>query len=206
MTQYLDKDNLTNTIPVLDISEHDLISADTYNETNIITKFNSVDDEGKILLYKAAIQLAIIGYGKKNYGSVRVNDQKVISLEDLFNKYSVKWNENQGVKFDTDTLSARRLLRLFRAHIQKFIEKNNKPSYLWLKYSSKDLKYMNICFPGSEHLVDNKDQAQYLLQTYMNLDNKQQTNFVDRLKRVYIARNIFAPLELEEIITRFKIR
>jgi len=123
MSQYLDKDDLTNKIPVLDISEHDLISADTYNETNILVRFNSIDDEGKVLLYKAAIQLAIIGYGKKNYGSVRINDQKVISLENLFNKYSVKWNESQGVKFDTDTLSARRLLRLFRAHIQKFIEK-----------------------------------------------------------------------------------
>jgi len=206
MSQYLDKDDLTNKIPVLDISEHDLISADTYNETNILVRFNSIDDEGKVLLYKAAIQLAIIGYGKKNYGSVRINDQKVISLENLFNKYSVKWNESQGVKFDTDTLSARRLLRLFRAHIQKFIEKNNKPSYLWLKYSSKDQQYINICFPGGEHLVDNKNQAQYLLQTYMDLDNKQQTNFVDRLKRVYIARNIFAPLELEDVITRYKTR
>jgi len=206
MSQYLDKDDLTNKIPVLDISEHDLISADTYNETNILARFNSIDDEGKVLLYKAAIQLAIIGYGKKNYGSVRINDQKVISLENLFNKYSVKWNESQGVKFDTDTLSARRLLRLFRAHIQKFIEKNNKPSYLWLKYSSKDQQYINICFPGGEHLVDNKNQAQYLLQTYMDLDNKQQTNFVDRLKRVYIARNIFAPLELEDVITRYKTR
>jgi len=206
MSQYLDKDDLTNKIPVLNISEHDLISADTYNETNILARFNSIDDEGKVLLYKAAIQLAIIGYGKKNYGSVRINDQKVISLENLFNKYSVKWNESQGVKFDTDTLSARRLLRLFRAHIQKFIEKNNKPSYLWLKYSSKDQQYINICFPGGEHLVDNKNQAQYLLQTYMDLDNKQQTNFVDRLKRVYIARNIFAPLELEDVITRYKTR
>jgi len=86
------------------------------------------------------------------------------------------------------------------------LKKNNKPSYLWLKYSSKDQQYINICFPGGEHLVDNKNQAQYLLQTYMDLDNKQQTNFVDRLKRVYIARNIFAPLELEDVITRYKTR
>jgi len=63
---------------------------------------------------------------------------------------------------------------------------------------------MNICFPGGEHLVETKDQAFYLIKTYFRLDNIFHTKFIDRLKRVFIARNIYKPLEIEEIIKNLK--
>jgi len=54
-----------------------LISTETYNET-IISK--SIEQIGSAICGPIAIQLAIIGYGNKNYGDVIINDKK--------NKYS----------------------------------------------------------------------------------------------------------------------
>jgi len=79
----------------------------------------------------------------------------------------------------------------------EFIKNSSRPSYLWLKYSTKDPKFMLICFPGAEHMVETKEEAMYLIETYKNLDSMMKTSFVIRLKRVFIARKIFTPLELE---------
>jgi len=102
-----------------------------------------------------------------------------------------------SAKYDDGELSVRRLLRFFRYQIMEFIRNSNRPSYLWLKYSTKDIKYATICFPGAEHLVETKEEALYLLKTYKNLDEMLKTGFVLRLKRVFIARKLFTPLELE---------
>jgi len=63
--QYLSKEILVQNIGILELSTNDLISGDTYNETKILETYNSFKKEDKILIYKAAIQLAIIGYGQK---------------------------------------------------------------------------------------------------------------------------------------------
>jgi len=101
-----------------------------------------------------------------------------------------------------DDLSARRLLRLFRYQIQKFIIENNRPSYLWNKYADKIEKnnvYMSICFPGGEHLVETKDQGEFLLETYGRLDEALGTKFRSRLKRIFIARRIFDPIKFQNV-------
>jgi len=127
--------------------------------------------------------MVLLGLMKKN----------VINLVDLFKKYQIKFQETQNAKYKNEELSARRLLRLFRFQIRDFIQLNKRPSYLYLKYSSKDLKYVNICFPGGEHLVKNQDEAIYLLNTYSNLDKIMNTKFVQRLQRVFIARGVLPP-------------
>jgi len=127
---------------------------------------------------------------KKNYGFIRLDEKTTIKLEDIFKQYNVKYLEKQNVKYDDGDLSARRLLRLFRHQIKSFIAVNNRASYLFIKYSDKNIKYMSICFPGGEHLVSTEDEAIYLYNVYNNLDKIQGTKFVDRLKRVYISRGI----------------
>jgi len=119
-----------------------------------------------------------------------------LSLFDLFQRLKIKFNEKINSKYDDDELSARRLLRLFRWQIKRFIETYDRPSYLWLKYANKNdnSKFMSICFPGGEHLVETKDEAIFLLDTYQRLDNLMKTKFVFRLKRVFIARGIFDPM------------
>jgi len=92
-----------------------------------------------------------------------------------------------------DELSARRLIRLHRYNIQNFIKEQKKPSYLWTKYSIKKPEFSHCCFPGAEHLIENQDEALYLLDTYKNLDLRMNTKFCVRIQRVFIARNIFKP-------------
>jgi len=194
INQYLNKDTLLKNIPEIDVKPTDLGTTDTYHEEKILMKYLSHTLEAQNLIYKAAIQLAIVGYGKKNYGFIRLNDKDILTLTSLFDKYKIKYNEKINVKYLEDELSARRLIRLFRFQIQKFIIQNKRPSYLWSKYANKiKIEYMSICFPGGEHLVETKDQALFLLDTYGQLDIAQQTKFRDRLKRVFIARNIIGP-------------
>jgi len=192
--QYLSKNELINEIPKIVVTVNDLGTTDTYHEDKILKKYLSLDKPGQILIYKAAIQLAIIGYGKKNYGFIRIDDKTQINLIDIFKKYNVKFLEPINVRYEDDELSARRLLRLFRFQIQEFIIENNRPSYLWTKYADKNnLKYTSICFPGGEHIIETADEAQFLLNTYGKLDIAQNTKFRQRLQRVFIARRILDP-------------
>jgi len=155
--QYLSRETLITNIPDIHITPEDLGTTDTYHENKLLDTYKSLDKEGQILIYKAAIQLGIVGYGNKNYGFIRIDDKKVITLVDLFKKYHIKFQELQNSKYNDNELSARRLLRLFRYHIQKFIVENKRPSYLWLKYADKSkVEYMNICFPSGEHIVEKK--------------------------------------------------
>jgi len=192
--QYLDKDKLLKDIPEIQVRPEDLGTADTYHEDKILKTYLSLDKTGQILVYKAALQLAIVGYGNKNYGFIRIDEKTIMTLIDLFNKYHIKYLEKLNSKYSDSDLSARRLLRLFRYQIQKFILENKRPSFLWLKYADKsNPEYMSICFPGGEHLIDNKDQAEFMLTTYGKLDIQLNTKFRDRLKRVFIARQVLSP-------------
>jgi len=192
--QYLTKEYLTENIPEILIKPEDLGTADTYNEEKMLNKYLSLPKDGQILLLKSAIQLAVVGYGNKNYGFIRVNDKEIMTLEQVFNKYNVKYKEKENIKYAEEELSARRLLRLFRYQIQQFIINYKRPSYLWLKYADKQNKdFYSICFPGAEHLVENKDEAEFLLKTCGKLDVQFKSKFCKRLQRVFIARNILSP-------------
>jgi len=158
--QYYESEDLIKIIPFLDINVSDLGSTDTYNEDKLLKKYFQLDKEGQNLVYKAAIQLAVVGYGNKNYGFIRKNDKDIILLEDIFKRYNIKYNEKINIKFNDDDLSVRRILRLFRSHIKKFIVEKKKPSYLWTKYADKkEFEFLPICFPGGEHLVQTEKRS-----------------------------------------------
>jgi len=164
--QYLNKDILLSSVKFNDISTDSLISADTYNETKILENFLKNDIDAQKLLLKCAIHISIIGSGNKTYGSMRDDNDNVYNIKDIFQKYNVVYNKSIGEKYDDYTLSARRLVRLFRYQIQEFIIREKRPSYLWLKYSDKNIDKIQICYPGAEHLIINKDDAYYLLGSY----------------------------------------
>jgi len=173
----------------------ELGSSDTYNEDKMLKKYLSYNKDDQLLIYKCSLQLAIIGYGNKNYGFIRINDKIVLNLKDIFVKLNIRFMDSQNSKFNDDDLSARRLLRLFRYQIQQFIITNNRPSYLWMKYANKSKpEFISICFPGGEHLVESFEAAEFLLETYGNLDVQQNTKFRQRLRRVFIARGIMQPI------------
>jgi len=193
-SKYLSKNNLLTKIIHFDMDVGDLGTTDTYHEEKILFRLQSFTKDNQILLYKCAVQMAIIGYGKKNYGFIRLDDKNTITLEKIFKDCNIRYNEKVNAKYNDDELSARRLLRLFRYQIQNFIQKTNRPSYLWLKYADKANKnYLDICFPGAEHLIESKEEAIFLMKTYGNLDKQQNTQFQQRLQRVFTARGLLDP-------------
>jgi len=192
--QYLSKDILIGNIPKIKVTANDLGSTDTYHEEKILKRYLNYDPSAQELIYKSAIQLAIIGYGKKNYGFIKLDDKNTVTLIELFKKYNIRFLDPINAKYTDDELSARRLLRLFRYQIQKFIVENNRPSYLWFKYANKaNPNMVSICFPGGEHLIETQEEGLFLLETYGKLDIAQGTKFRQRLQRVFIARGIFDP-------------
>jgi len=192
--QYLNKNELLEKIVDFEMNINDLGTTDTYHEEKILQKLQKYSKASQILLCKCAIQMAIVGYGRKNYGFIRLDDKNIITLEKIFQENNIKFMEKQNAKYDDDDLSARRLLRLFRYQIQKFIMRTGRPSYLWLKYADKQNKnFMIICFPGAEHLIEDRNEAIFLLKTYENLDKQQNTQFGLRLQRVFVARGLLEP-------------
>jgi len=148
-----------------------------------------MDEDKIILLLKSAIQIAVIGAGNNSYGFVNHNG-KQYELINIFKSCSVKYNNDPRGKLEDDDITPRRLTRFFRFQITKFLKDNKTSSYLWNKYSTKDIKFKDICFPGAEHFITSNQEISYLIQTYQQVDNVLGTLFVNRIKRVFIARGL----------------
>ena len=191
MTQYLESRELIKFSGIDEIKISDLGKVDSYDETKIKNKITGYRKDGIILLLKASIQMAIVGFGNKSFGFIRHNDSK-IELSDIFAKYNVKTNNHLKDKLEDDDLTPRRLIRFFRFQIKKFIDKNKISSYLWNKYAPKNFseEFKQICFPGAEHLIDNEEDAAFLIKTYEELDSRMNTTITDRIKRVFDARSV----------------
>jgi len=82
--QYLNKEILLKSIEHKSVLvAEDLITADSYNEDEIMKNYNSLDPEGKELLFRVAVHIAIVGAGNRTFGSVRYGD-KVYEIKDIF--------------------------------------------------------------------------------------------------------------------------
>jgi hypothetical protein len=195
--QYLTESVLSTNIPDFNITIEHLGSTDTYHEGKIVEVIKKLQKDDLLSLIKASIQIAVIGAGNKNYGFIRDEKGEVLQLIDLFKKLNIKSDNKQNSKLKDDDLTPRRLVRLFRFQIRNFVQRNKRPSYLWQKYSDKDIDKMAICFPGAEHLIETEADAHYLLKTYKNLDTILETRFCSRLRRVFIARGILKPTDVE---------
>jgi len=193
--QYFDNSDLEKYFIVdVNVPNEDLISSDTYNETELKNNFIQIEDIGRQLLYISALHVAIIGSGNKVLGAVRYKNN-VHQIKDILDKYKILYNKNINEKYDKKTLTIRRLVRMFRLQIQKWIVSTGRPSYLWTKYSEKNEAMIPYCFPGVEHLISEKVQAYYLIDTYKRLDTIHSSKFMTRLERVFISRNILTPGE-----------
>jgi len=181
--QYLNKNQLLTGIEYKSsLTADDLITADSYNEEDIMRNYIALDPDVRELLFRTAVHIAIVGAGNKTFGSIRYGD-KVLDIKDIFIKYKILYNRNQSEKYQKDALSSRRLVRLLRFHIQKFIIDTGRPSYLWTKYSTQDKDMIPYCFPGAEHIVETDEQAKYLLNTYINLDAALGTKFQKKIRK-----------------------
>jgi len=200
--QYFDNADLEKYLIVdVNVPNEDLISSDTYNETELKNNFVQVEEAGRQLLYMSALHVAIIGSGNKVLGSVRYKNN-VHQIKDILDKYKILYNKNINEKYDKKTLTIRRLVRMFRLQIQKWITITGRPSYLWTKYSDKNEAMIPYCFPGAEHLVSEKNHAYYLIDAYKRLDVIHNSKFLLRLERVFISRNILTPNEFRTYLKK----
>jgi hypothetical protein len=192
LNRILDEKKLTKEIIVNDIDPTDLIVTDNYNEEKLLNKLKTYGDNIQIL-FKCTLQIAIVGYGRKNYGNVRVNDQ-ITPVSEIFTRFHIHHNKGINTTYNEDELSARRLLRLFRYQIRDYINKHKRTSYLWNKYANKEkIEFYSICFPGGEHLVETNEEAAFFYEVYGNLDVRMNTKFVERLTRIFMAKGIINP-------------
>lgn len=191
----LNGDDLLKNIHEIEIKNDEIIGMSSYDEIEILEKIKKFGDDNVKILYKAAVQMAVIGTGNKSFGKIKHNN-KEIEIIDILKKFEIKYNGAQNERYDTGTITVRRLIRIFRYHIRNYIERSGRTSYLFNKYSTHERKYASICFPGAEHLVENTDQANYLLQTVGNLDSVQNTNIKTKVKFVLQARFIKYDLSL----------
>jgi len=137
--------------------------------------------------------MAIIGFGGKQYNQYVYKGQSK-ELEDLFKRCGIKKDSRLNDKLEETDLTPRRLIRIFRYEIRKYLKSQKEiTSYLWNKYSDHAVQYREICFPGAEHLVDKDDQAKYLYKCYQKLDesldrNNKESGLSKRAERVFLSR------------------
>jgi len=187
---YLQSETLLDILSDYNVSVNDLQVTDTYNEILIKIKIQSYKINDQKLLLTSAVQLAIVGFGGKNLGSI-IKNGILTPLNSIFNDLGVKYNNVLNSKLNDDDLTPRRLIRFFRFHILGFIKSTKKPSYLWNKYSDKETNdgFLN-CFPGAEHLLIQQNHIECLIKAYKNLDYQKGTHICDRIIRVLQARGV----------------
>jgi hypothetical protein len=166
----------------------ELISTSSYNEDLLSKK---IEESGlKKELFACALQLAIVGWGRGNYGNVTIGGEKR-DLTDIFDESGVYYNNEAGAQLDPEDLTPKRLVRLFRFQIQKWIKRRAGQSFLVRKYGvGLGSAYNEYIFPGAEHLILEKRHANALIACYSVIDNNQHSHFVDRIKNVFRTRNV----------------
>jgi hypothetical protein len=166
----------------------ELVQTNSYSEDTIQQK---IEDTGlKKELFGCAVQLALIGWGRGNFGEVTVDGSKK-SLIEVFDEAGVYYNNDAGVQLDPEDLTPKRLVRIFRFQIQKWIERKGLQSFLLRKYGSgRNNSMASYIFPGAEHLVTDRNHARVLLECYKELDNAQGSHFAERIKSVYRSRDV----------------
>lgn len=188
MDQYLDKQTLLQNVGVLSTGSFQAVSKDSYSDTAIyesIKKTKGMED-----LFFAALQTAIVGFGNKSFGEFKLGGV-THDVETVYKEYGVRSDLQQSAKLEPGDLTPRRLQRFYRYQIQQYLEKNTTIApYLWKKYSSLDVNFRTITFPGAESMVETQEEANSLLETYRELDKRLGTTISERIKRVLLARGI----------------
>eukprot|EP01126_Amoeba_proteus_P036393 TRINITY_DN3704_c0_g1_i3.p1 TRINITY_DN3704_c0_g1~~TRINITY_DN3704_c0_g1_i3.p1 ORF type:complete len:290 (-),score=47.02 TRINITY_DN3704_c0_g1_i3:12-881(-) len=199
---YLTKEQIHNLLGELHTHGFSLVATDSYNEEAIGEKIKMLGAEARDVLFDATLNNAIIGYGQKNLGVVKIED-KYLEIHDIYQKFGVSINNPPGSTLAEDELTPNRLMRFFRHYIRDWIKENKVGSYMWRKYSPRDPTMMDICFRGAEYLEDlTEQQANYLILTTVNMDRVLGTNMVDRVLRAFDARGqVYTPVAGQALLS-----
>lgn len=187
MNKYLTRDEIDAIIGKIELPKgFQIMSQDSYNETKIAESIKQTGQADTLL--QCAINLATVGFGNKRYGNYRVDD-KIIDIATTLKNCNVKLNNGINAQLREDDLTPQRLCRFYRYHIRDYIQKNKVSTYLFRKYTDRNLNYFDICFRGAEYLDDlSDDQLNYLLTAVRNLDLRQNSNVYERVIRITEAK------------------
>jgi hypothetical protein len=186
--QYFTLGKLKELMPSVDLKSIKLLSTDSYSDQEVWENLEKTGDVKTLAV--CALQTAIIGSGNKNFGTFSYKGAEM-SVEDVYKKKGVIMNFSSGEKLQPGDLTPRRLHRAFRLLIRNYLEQStDNASYLWRKYSSRDERYRTICYPGSEHLIEDSAEGCYLYHVYRELDSRKDTNIAERIRRVLEARGL----------------
>jgi len=142
----------------------EVLSNDTINEE--ILKDKIIKTGNKIELFAATLQLAIAGFARNNYNQYKYKGV-VKEMKELFKKAGVLYDNSIQSKLDMNVLTPRRITRILRYQVKEYLEINKHiTSFLFNKYGDNKLEYRTICFPNAEHLIETKEEAQYLYNVY----------------------------------------
>jgi hypothetical protein len=166
----------------------ELVQTNSYSEDTLQQK---IEETGlKKELFGCSVQLALVGWGRGNFGEVTVDGEKK-PLTDIFDQAGVYYNNDAGTQLDPDDLTPKRLVRIFRFQIQKWIERRGGQSFLLKKYGTGlSDAFSPFVFPGAEHLVNDLRHARAILSCYSELDKAQGSHFSERIKSVFRSRNV----------------
>jgi len=166
----------------------EVVQTSSYDETGLKDKIESTGMKRE--LFACALQLAVVGWGRDNYGDVTIEGEKK-SLPDIFEEAGVFYDNEPGVSLEPNDLTPRRLIRVFRFQIKRYMGAKNLRSFLLRKYGAdKDKTFHKHIFPGAEHLITEKKYANVLIDCYRQLDDSQGSHFVDRIKTVFRTRDV----------------
>lgn len=164
-----------------------LVGNSSYDENAIILNINESNSDE---LFACALNMSIIGVGNGEYGSVSI-DGEVYEIKDIFRRNGVLMKSREGANLSPGDLTPKRIVRIFRAHINQYLRENDVSSYLYRKYAAGEGD-RTLIFPGAEHLIDadDSDNLIALYNAYKNLDELKSSTFAMRIKEVYMARGI----------------
>jgi len=186
--QYFTLQRLKSAIPKMDFSKVVLQTKDSYSDEAVLKSLNETGDVRTMAI--CALQTSLVGSGNKSFGTFKIGNTEM-SVEDVYKAKGVKMNALLSDKLEPGDLTPRRLHRIFRYTIRTYLEEHiEASSYLWKKYSDKDEKYRTICYPGSEHLIESKEEAAYILAVYKELDERRMSNISERVLRILSARGL----------------
>lgn len=194
MNKYYQENNYLEEFGFLeDYSTFILLSQDSYNEQLIGEAIKSTGQVTELKI--ATINLAVVGFGNRKYGSVKIGND-TIEIQELLKTCNVLMNNPSNANLSDNTLTPNRLCRFFRYEIKKFLETTKVSTYLYRKYSSHDESMFSICFRGSEYLELTEQEEKYLLNVYQTMDASLGTRIQDRVLRVFQAkRGIIAKIQ-----------
>lgn len=183
--KYLSDLQLSKFFTDFDYSSFELMSQDSINETAILKRI--LDSPKKDHILPAAINLAVVGFGRQNYGSFKYQGT-IIDIKALILSIGGLVDLKPGHSLKEDDITASRLCRVLRSQIRHYIQMTGFQTYLLRKYSNDESHY-DICFRGAEYLDLNPDERAKLLEVYKAVDLKQGSNIEDKIRRVFDAKD-----------------